>query len=81
MIEYRGYCGKTVFDDEAGIFHGEVVGIRDVITFQGKTKAELQTAFRDSMDDYLMFCAERGHLPNPPVRPERQELRSAAEII
>ena len=81
MIEHKGYYGAAVFDNDAGIFHGEVVGIRDVITFQGKTKVELRTAFRDSIDEYLKFCAERGHLPNPPVRPEGQELRDAAEII
>ena len=35
MMEYRGYIGKVEFDDEAGIFHGEVLDTRDVITFQG----------------------------------------------
>jgi hypothetical protein len=30
MMEYKGYIGKVDFDDEAGIFHGEVVNIRDV---------------------------------------------------
>jgi predicted HicB family RNase H-like nuclease len=24
MIEYKGYHGEAVFDDEAGIFHGPV---------------------------------------------------------
>ena len=33
MIEYKGYIGRVEFDDEAGIFHGEVINTRDVITF------------------------------------------------
>lgn len=33
-----------------GIFHGEVVKIRDVITFQGRSVAELKVAFRDSVE-------------------------------
>ena len=37
MMEYKGYVGKVEFDDEAGIFHGEVINTRDVITFQGTT--------------------------------------------
>jgi len=37
MMEYKGYFGKVVFDDEANIFHGEVINLRDVVTFQGKT--------------------------------------------
>ena len=30
MMEYKGYVGKVEFDDEAGIFHGEVLDTRDV---------------------------------------------------
>ncbi len=33
MLKYKGYTGVVQFDDEAMIFHGEVVGLRDVITF------------------------------------------------
>jgi predicted HicB family RNase H-like nuclease len=50
-MEYKGYVGKVEFDDEAGIFHGEVLGTREVITFQGQSVAELQTAFEESIDD------------------------------
>jgi predicted HicB family RNase H-like nuclease len=66
MMEYKGYVGKVDFDDEAGIFHGEVLDTRDVITFQGKTVAELRRAFHDSIDDYLSFCKQRGEEPNKP---------------
>jgi len=55
MIQYKGYQGKFEFDDQANIFHGEVINIRDVITFQATTEAELEQAFRDSVDDYLAF--------------------------
>jgi predicted HicB family RNase H-like nuclease len=54
------------FDAEAGILHGEVVGIRDVVTFQGKSVEEVEQAFRDSVDDYLAFCKEQGEPPNRP---------------
>ncbi len=66
MMAHKGYIGKVEFDAEAGIFHGEVVDTRDVITFQGESVAELSRAFRDSVDDYLAFCAERGELPDKP---------------
>ncbi len=55
MLEYKGYTGHVEFDDDAGIFHGEVLDTRDVITFQGKNVKELRKAFRDSVDDYLEF--------------------------
>jgi predicted HicB family RNase H-like nuclease len=66
MMEYKGYVGKVEFDDEAGIFHGEVINTRDVITFQGASVAELKKAFRDSVEDYLAFCQERGEEPEKP---------------
>jgi len=66
MMEYKGYFGKVEFDSEAEIFHGEVINIRDVITFEGVSVEELKRAFEDSVDDYLEFCAERGEDPEKP---------------
>ena len=34
MLMHKGYTGIVQFDDEAMIFHGEVVGLRDVVTFR-----------------------------------------------
>ncbi len=55
MLKYKGYTGHVEFGDEAGIFHGEVPDVRDVITFQGKDVEEIKKAFRDSIVDYLEF--------------------------
>lgn len=66
VMEYKGYIGRIEFDDEAELFHGEVVNTRDVITFQGRSVSELKTALRDSVEDYLAFCAERGEAPDKP---------------
>ena len=66
MMSYKGYTGHVEFDDEAGIFHGEVLDLRDVITFQGKSVDELEQAFKDSIDNYLEFCRERQEEPDKP---------------
>ena len=63
MMKYKGYLGKVTYDAEAKIFHGEVLGLKDVITFQGKTVDELEEAFMDSIDDYVRWCKERGEEP------------------
>lgn len=65
-MEYKGYIGKVDFDDDAGIFHGEVINTRDVITFQGTSVEEIRAAFHDSVEDYLDFCAQLGHAPEKP---------------
>lgn len=66
MMEYKGYAAKVEFDDENETFFGEVVNLRDVITFEGQTVSELKQAFHDSVEDYLAFCAERGEEPEKP---------------
>jgi predicted HicB family RNase H-like nuclease len=66
MMEYKGYIGKVEFDNEAEIFHGEVINVRDVITFEGGSVEELKQAFEDSVNDYLDFCAKRGEEPEKP---------------
>ncbi|MCC5602059.1 type II toxin-antitoxin system HicB family antitoxin [Nostoc favosum] len=65
-MKYKGYEASVEFDAEAEIFHGEVINIRDVITFQGSSVDELKQAFSDSVDDYLDFCRERGEEADKP---------------
>ena len=66
MMKYKEYLAHVGFDAEGDIFHGEVINIRDVITFQDKSTDELKQAFKDSIEDYLEFCAERGEEPDKP---------------
>jgi predicted HicB family RNase H-like nuclease len=64
-LEYKGYSsGPISFDD--GVFSGTVAGLRDVVHFQGASADEIVQAFRDSIDDYLAFCAEQGRPPDKP---------------
>ena len=66
MLKHKGYTGSVVYDDEAHLFHGEVVGLKAVITFQGTTVDEIEKAFEDSVEDYLQWCSERGKTPEKP---------------
>jgi predicted HicB family RNase H-like nuclease len=66
MMEYKGYIGHVEFDDEADIFHGEVINTRDVITFQGKNVDEIKQAFQDSIEDYLEYCTKLNQQPEKP---------------
>ena len=66
MLEYKGYTAYAEYDGSARTFHGEVLDTRDVITFQGTTVKEVEGAFRDSIDDYLEFCEQRGESPDKP---------------
>lgn len=72
---YRGYCGHAEYDANAKIYHGRLLGIRDVISFEGRNWYEARAAFMDSVDVYLKWCAERGEKPNDPVTPRMIEDR------
>lgn len=66
MMKYKGYVGEATYDDEAKLLHGEVIGMRDVVTFQSDDIIGLQQAFEESIDDYLDFCEEEGVSPDKP---------------
>jgi predicted HicB family RNase H-like nuclease len=65
-MEHRGYVGLVEFDEDAEVFHGEVVNLRDVVTFEGRSVRELRKAFEESVNDYLEFCRQRGEEPEKP---------------
>jgi predicted HicB family RNase H-like nuclease len=66
MMKHKGYTGDAWVDPDAGVIRGRVIGLKDVITFQGTTVEEARAAFMESVDDYLAFCGERGEKPEKP---------------
>ena len=66
MMKYKGYSGVIEIDEDSGVLFGDVIGLRDVITFQGETVPQARQAFQDSVDDYLEFCASRNEPPEKP---------------
>ena len=65
-MTYNGYEAFVQYDEDAEVFHGEVMNLRDVITFQGSSVNELKKAFAASVEEYLAFCKERGEEPEKP---------------
>ncbi len=66
VLTYKGYHGRFEYDPDADIFHGQVMNLSDIITFQGRSIDELKTALADSVEDYLEFCAEENKTPEKP---------------
>jgi predicted HicB family RNase H-like nuclease len=65
-LKYKGYTGRVVFDAEDNILFGEVIGLKDIIVFQGTTVEEIVHAFHESVDSYLRFCEEHNQRPEKP---------------
>lgn len=64
VLSYKGYYGDINFSAEDDVFHGKLIGIDDLVTFEGDSVKQLKKAFRDSVDAYLEMCKELGQEPN-----------------
>jgi predicted HicB family RNase H-like nuclease len=78
-LTYKGYTGVLEVDLEAGELFGHTLGMRDVITFQGKTVEEARKSFEESVDFYLSCCQEEGKDPDRPYS-GRFNVRIAPEV-
>ena len=65
-MSYKGYTARIEYDDDDEIFFGQILGIRDFVSFHAETVAELKVAFQSSVDDYLETCRKTGKEPNKP---------------
>ena len=64
LMEYKGYHAKIQYSEEDNILFGRVIGITDVVSFDGESISELKEMFHQSIDDYLAMCEEEGRLPD-----------------
>jgi len=63
FLEYKGFSGTIEFSSEDDCFFGKIIGINDLITFEGKSVEEIKASFSESIDDYLEICEETGKQP------------------
>jgi predicted HicB family RNase H-like nuclease len=66
MMEYKGYKANIEYEEGDEFLYGRVIGLRDVITFRGKSIDELQKDFQESVDEYFNYCKENGKTPEKP---------------
>lgn len=62
-MSYKGYSARIAYDDEDGIFTGQIAGIRDRVGFHADTVEGLREAFVEAVEDYIDTCARVGKEP------------------
>ena len=69
MLEYKGYIGEVIYDDEAEVLHARVInsGAYPIANAEATDVQGIKREFRVSIDVYLQGCAERGVEPVPPA--------------
>ena len=65
-LEYKGYSGSVEFSAEDKRLFGKVLFVESLLMYSGESVAELESAFQETVDSYLAFCAETGRQPNKP---------------
>jgi predicted HicB family RNase H-like nuclease len=67
-LEYKGYTGSIEYSKEDDLLYGKVLGIRGLISYEGKTGRELEEDFKEAIDTYLEDCKERAVDPERPFK-------------
>lgn len=64
LLQYKDYLASLHFNAKDEVFHGRMLGIDDLISFEGTTVKELKKAFHEAVDGYLQTCHQLGKEPN-----------------
>jgi len=59
-LEYKGYYGSVVYSKTDDLLHGKLVGINDLVSYDGVCLQSLKNCFVESVDDYLDMCLSEG---------------------
>ena len=52
-MEYKGFVGSVEWSEKDSVYYGKVLGIRALVSYEGKDKQSLADDFRRAVDDYL----------------------------
>ncbi len=63
-LQYKGYYANVQYSAEDDVFFGSIVGINDLVSFEGTSVKELKQAFYEAVDDYLETCKAQNKEPD-----------------
>lgn len=67
-LQYKGYDGSVEYSAEDRVLHGQLLGIRDAVVYEGTDVDSLESNFRAAVDEYLAFCAVEDKTPDRPFK-------------
>jgi predicted HicB family RNase H-like nuclease len=63
ILQFKGYYAEIHFSADDEVFFGKLLGISDLVSFEGASVSELKKAFHEAVEDYLETCTELGKEP------------------
>jgi predicted HicB family RNase H-like nuclease len=67
-LKYKDYQASLYYSEEDEVFHGKILGINDLVTFEGRNIKDLKNHFAQAVDDYLETCTKLGRSPDKVFR-------------
>ena len=67
-LNYKVYTGSIEYSKEDDLLYGKVLGIKGLISYEGKTGNDLENDFIEAIEDYLASCKEAGIDPEKPFK-------------
>ncbi len=67
-LEYKGYTGSIEYSAEDGLLYGKALGIRGLLSYEGKTGKDMENDFHETINDYLEDCNRIGIKPEKPFK-------------
>jgi len=67
-LEYKGYTGSIEYSGEDNLLFGKVLGIKGLISYEGKTGSDLENDFKEAIDTYLSDCKSNGIKTEKPFK-------------
>lgn len=64
ILQYKNYYASVHFSADDEVFYGKILGINDLISFEGASVKELKSSFEEAVEDYVDMCAAINKTPD-----------------
>jgi predicted HicB family RNase H-like nuclease len=63
ILQFKGYYAEVHFSAVDDVFYVKLLGISDLVSFEGTSVSDLKQSFHEAVEDYLITCEELGKEP------------------
>lgn len=57
-LKYKDYMGSIRYSEKDKVYYGRILGIVDLISYEGENEKELEKNFKEAVDDYQETLTE-----------------------
>ena len=55
LIQYKNHLGTVEFSKSDGMFYGKVLGVNELISYEGTAAEELEKDFHEAVNEFLLI--------------------------